>query len=233
MARSGPLARGIGFFERCLLAHPESTQGHRPFVEPPAHWPVLATFNRRIESILKSPPPIEEDGTLAPIMLPLSQDAKELWVRYHDAIEGELKFRGELYDVRDVASKTADNAVRLAALFEVFEHDGSAVSADCLERAGSVVMWHLFESRRFFGDIALPPERVDAARLDRWLIDHCRREQISNVPKNHVLQHGPLRESDRLNKAINELFTLDRLRLVKDGKKLVLELNPALLVTAL
>lgn len=43
--RSGGLARGTGFLARFLLAWPESTQGHRPFTDPPESWPALARFN--------------------------------------------------------------------------------------------------------------------------------------------------------------------------------------------
>ena len=57
--------------------------------------------------------PINEGGSLTPPMLSLESDAKAAWVEFHDAIEGELSTGGELYDVRDVASKSADNAVRL------------------------------------------------------------------------------------------------------------------------
>ena len=43
-SRTGALARGTGFLARFLLAWPESTQGRRPFTEPPAHWPRLSAF---------------------------------------------------------------------------------------------------------------------------------------------------------------------------------------------
>ena len=119
--RSGALARGTGFLARFLVAWPESTQGFRPFTEAPENWPHLAAFNKRIAAILEQPVPIDEDGALTPPMLPLTPDAKAAWIEYHDAIESELASGGELYDVRDVASKSADNAVRLAALFQIFE----------------------------------------------------------------------------------------------------------------
>ncbi|MBS3916999.1 MAG: DUF3987 domain-containing protein, partial [Sulfuritalea sp.] len=115
-AKSGPLARGSGFLARFLVAWPESTQGYRPFSEAPANWPRLAEFNRRIAAILNQPAPIDESGALTPAMLSLAPDAKVAWVGYHDAIESELASGGELYDVRDVASKSADNAARLSAL---------------------------------------------------------------------------------------------------------------------
>lgn len=140
----------------------------------------------------------------------------------------ELKAGGELHDVRDVASKTADNAARLAALFQMFEHGMGAVGLDAFEAASLIAAWHLGESRRFFGELALPPEMADAARLDAWLIGHCRRERTHVAGKNHVRQHGPLRDGGRLDAAIKELTELDRLRMVTEGRRFILRLNPAL-----
>jgi putative DNA primase/helicase len=227
LAKSGALARGSGFLARFLVAWPESTQGHRPFTEPPAQWPHLAAFHRRISEILNQPVPIGEDGQLS--QLSLSQEAKAAWVEYHDTIEAELRDGGELYDVRDAAAKAAENAARLAALFQVFEHGIGAISLDSFERAGRIVAWHLSESWRFFGELALPAELADAARLDTWLIEHCRREQTHMVGKNTARQYGPLRDGGRLDAAIRELEALDRLRLEKDGKRLTIHINPALL----
>ena len=162
-------------------------------------------------------------------MLPLTVDAKAAWTTFHDAIEGMLGAGGELHEVKDVASKTADNAVRLAALFQVFEHRmGGAIGVDAFNDAGDIAAWHLSESRRFFGELALPAELADAARLDSWLIEHCWQERTHFVKKNHVRQHGPLRDGGRLDAAIRELAELDRLRLEKDGKLRTIRLNPAL-----
>lgn len=231
--KSGALARGTGFLARFLVAWPDSTQGMRPFTEAPTNWPHLAAFNRRIAAIMNQPAPIDADGALTPPMLALAPDAKAAWIEYHDAIEGELASGGELYDVRDVASKSADNAARLAALFHVFEHDtGGAVGLDSFEGASRIAAWHLNESRRFFGELALPAELADAARLDKWLIQHCQRKRTHLIGKNYVRQHGPLRDSGRLDAAIRELANLERLRLDRDGKHLTIFVNPALVGVA-
>ena len=231
--RSGGLARGTGFLARFLVAWPESTQGFRPFTEAPPNWPHLAAFHRRIAALLANPVPMNEEGELSPALLMLAPEAKAAWVAFHDAIEGELASGGELYDVRDVASKSADNAVRLAALFQMFEHGmGGAVGLDAFEGASRIAAWHLNESRRFFGELALPAELADAARLDSWLIEYCRRERTHFVGKNHTRQHGPLRNGDALDAAIRELVELDRVRLVKDGKRRTIQVNPALLGVA-
>jgi len=227
--KSGALARGTGFLARFLIAWPESTQGNRLFTEAPEHWPSLAAFNRRITAILNLPAPIDENGTLTPQMLTLTPEAKTAWISYHDGIERELASGGELYDVRDVASKSADNAARLAALFHVFEGGLGAIGADAFERASRIAAWHLNESRRFFGELALPVEMADAARLDRWLIEHCRQGHTHCVGKRYTRQHGPIRDGGRLDVAISELVSLDRIQLRKDGKQLSIWLNPALM----
>lgn len=139
--RTGGLARGTGFLARFLIAWPESTQGYRPFTDPPESWPALATFNRHIAGILEQDVPIGENGVLSPPILTLEADTKVAWVGFYDAIEHELRSGGELHDVRDVASKTADNTARIAA-------------------------WHLREARRFYGELALPQEQANAARLE-------------------------------------------------------------------
>lgn len=229
LSKSGPLARGSGFLARFLVAWPESTQGTRFFSEAPENWPHLAAFHRRIAAILNQPAPIDEDGALTPPMMPLAPEAKAAWVEYHDAIERELLRGGELHDVKDVAAKSADNAARLATQFQLFEHGaGGAVGFDALDRATTIAAWHLSESRRFFGELALPAELADAARLDNWLIEHCRDGRKRIVGKNHIRQHGPLRDGARLEAAIRELADLDRVRLEKDGKRLTIHLNPAL-----
>lgn len=232
-SKSGGLARGTGFLARFLVSWPESTQGKRPYTEPPANWPHLAAFNRRINAILNQLAPIDENGALTPALLSLAPDAKAAWVNFYNTIESGLVSGGELYDVRDVASKAADNTTRLAALFQLFEHGAAgAVGLDSFERASRIVAWHLSEARRFFGEIALPAELADTARLDSWLIEHCSRLQTHFVGKNQVRQHGPLRDGVRLDSAIRELVELDRLRLEKNGKRLMIYLNPALLGVA-
>lgn len=226
--KSGKLARGTGFLARFLVAHPESTQGKRPFTEAPDSWPRLAAFHQRITSILNRPVPMDEDGALSPLLLTMTPEAKAAWIEYHDAIEGELASGGELYDVQDVASKSADNAARLAALFHEFEGVGGAIGLDSIERASRIAAWHLYEARRFFGELALPTEMADAARLDSWLIEYCQRERTHLVPTREAQRLGPIREKERLSTALLELEELDRVRVFKDGRRKTIKVNPAL-----
>jgi len=94
IARTGELARGTGWFARCLIACPQSTQGYRPFTEAPPNWPHLAAFHERIEAILSDPVPIDDDGALSPSVLALAPETKAAWVYFHDALESELASGG-------------------------------------------------------------------------------------------------------------------------------------------
>ena len=227
--QSKGLARGSGFLARFLVSWPDSTMGTRFYTPPTEGSPALSKFNKRITELLNQPVPINENGILIPSALMLTPEAKTAWVIYHDAIESQLSNGGELFDIRDVASKTADNAVRLAALFQLFEGSASAIGKDAFDSASRIAAWHLNEARRFFGELALPVELVDAARLDTWLIEYCKRNKTHSVGKNHTRQHGPLRNGTALDNAIRELADLDRIQVLKDGKCLTIKVNPMLI----
>jgi len=230
--QSGDLARGIGFLARCLLAWPESTQGYRFFTEAPALFPHLAMFNRRIASILERDISIGADGALAPYKLAFTPEAFVEWRAFHDRVERELCEGGKLRDVRDVASKIADNAARIAALFHVFEgFPGSLVGVGSFNAAAQVAEWHLNESHRFFGELALPEGLANAARLETWIIGHCLRNRVNQVPTKEVQRLGPggLRDRAKIEAAVVELEELGRAQLVKDGKRKFIAVNPLLL----
>ncbi|RYH23910.1 MAG: DUF3987 domain-containing protein, partial [Alcaligenaceae bacterium] len=161
------LARGSGFLARFMMAWPASTQGKRMFREPPSEWPALALFNARLKTIIDRPMPMDENGILSPSMLTLSPDAKLAWVGYFNEIESMLASGGELFDVRDVASKIADNAVRLAALLHVFEGHVGPIGVDSMESGARIATWHLNEARRFLGEAGQSAAVADPARLER------------------------------------------------------------------
>ena len=228
------LARGTGFLARFLVAWPASTMGTRMFTPPPDGWPALAVFNGRLTAILDRAAPVDDNGILTPAMLTLAPDAKAAWVTFHDAIEAELKTGGEMYDLRDVGSKAADNVARMAALFHVFAGSTGPIDFDCVESAVQIVTWHLFEAKRFLGELAMPLELANPMRLETWMLDWCRREGADKVATREVQRNGPygLRDKAVISEAIKELAELGRARLVTVGKKKVIQIRSDLLVTA-
>ncbi len=231
--RSDGLPRGTGFLARCLIAWPDSTQGTRLYSDPPKDWPALVSFNQKLSLLLHGATPINENGALEPTTLRFTQEAKKAWIKFHDFIEQELGVAGELHDVRDVASKIADNAARLATLFHVLEYglDGE-VTLESFESASRVAAWHLHEARRFFNEIALPEKQLNVIKLENWLIQNCKRNNITQISRRDVQRNVTpccLRDGDSLELAINELIEADRIRLHTTGKQKLILVNPALL----
>ncbi|WP_143735652.1 DUF3987 domain-containing protein [Microbulbifer mangrovi] len=230
--RVGALARGSGYWARFLFAWPQSTQGTRLYKEPPKNTPALEVFSRRVREILDSPAPLTRKGTLEPPALSFTPEAKALWVEFYNGIEKELGEGGGLESVRDAASKAADNAARLSALFHIFENGGTgAIGIDSVNGACRLAAWHLNETLRFFNEVDLPQVLKDAATLEKWVVDKCKKYGDRKIPKNEVAQKGPysIRKKAKLDPAIRALELLGRFKLENDGRRDVLCINPALM----
>ena len=231
---AGGLARGTGFLARFLISHPKSTQGSRMFIEAPSPCVHLDKFNERIYEILSRPPRFDE-GLLSPTLVKLDAQAKAAWIVFHDCVERELTVGGELHDVRDVASKIADNAARIAALLQIFEGNIDAgVGEGAFEGASRIAAWHLHEALRFLGGAAQPQaeEMANAARLDKWLLGYCKREGVAQVSNKKVQQFGPsgLRDKTTIESVVRQLNSLGRARIVEDGRSRLIQVNPKLLI---
>jgi putative DNA primase/helicase len=226
------LARGIGFLARFLVAWPESTQGCRMFQDSPEDWPQLAKFHRRFGTLLDNPLAFNGNGELTPVMLELSPDAKKIWVAFHDDVEAELRPGRDMAETKDVASKAADNAARLAALFHLFENGiEGAIGPDHMKSAATVAGWHLYEARRFMGEIALDAGVSNAVKLDAWLIGYCKQNKVARVSTRDIQREGPncIRTKAILDAALEELTEAGRVRVVRDKQRKNVEINPALL----
>ena len=229
--KSKGLARGTGFLARFLVAWPTSTMGTRMFTPAPG-YDRLGRFTARLLALLRTPPNIDDMGRLTTVTLSLTHEAHVMWVKFHDQIEGMLGADGELQDVKDVASKIADNAARLACLFHVLESGAGAVSLDAMARGAKLATWHLTEAQRFLGQFALPRETEKAVRLDAWLLAWCQRERTDRVGTRDAQRLGPLRDKTAMDSAVAELVDMGRVRTERDGRKRLIVVNPALLEVA-
>lgn len=221
------LARGSGLWARFLIAAPASTQGSRLFTEAPTDWPELEKYHQRLSVLLEKPLPLDDSGRLMPRELGLTAAAKSEWVEFYNTVERQLATDGAFEEVRDFASKIADNAARLAACLHVFDGGQGEVSEDMMRRGCAIALWHLLEAKRFVASSAAGVGTRDATGLDNWLIKRCREKQCSRVPRADVMRLGPgaTRKKESLQSVLSELAALHRLRF--DAS--TIEINPALL----
>lgn len=229
--RAGDLARGTGFTARFLIACPESTQGTRLFRDPPDDFPGLNAFTERLKQMLERAPVMDKHGSLHPPLIDFSEEAKHEWIHFHDSVEVQLASGGKFEDVRDVASKIADNAARVAALFHLLEGVEGDISLATVKAACTITRWYLDEARRFFGDLSIPDGIAKAACLEDWLLKRCQQVQMDRVSTQEVQQRGPnaLREKSVLDSAIQVLESHGRIRRVQDGQRKLLVINPGIM----
>lgn len=96
---------GIGMLARTLLVAPESTAGTRAFRAPAeACEPVLATYAARIQALLDKPPATRPDDpqVLDPPVLRLDEDARALWINFHDFAEGCIGAGGAWQSIKEI-----------------------------------------------------------------------------------------------------------------------------------
>ncbi len=234
IADSDGLVRGIGFFSRFLIAQPESTQGTRFYEEPPETLPKVDAYTERLKSILYREVIFDENGELKQILLILSKEAKEAWKTFHDQTEKELSPYGEFKEIKDVASKSADNVARLSALFHILVNDNPniEIQKSSVDSAISCVKWHLNEALRFFDLLCLSEDEDKKHKLDNWLITYCKEKSLEKVPVKDIQQRGPrsTRKKVDLDSVIKQLEALNRVRCLEEGGKKFVLVNPKLLI---
>jgi putative DNA primase/helicase len=231
--RSGALARGIGYFARFCIASPESTQGTRFFTTPPDGWPCLNQFHERIQSIMQQELPLTENGKLEPRRLSLSEKARDRWIKYHDDVEKQLSREGEYYEIRDVASKSADNAARFACQFHVFQGCKGDICVSCMDAGCQIAAWYLSESLRFFQEIAIPQELTDAIALDSWICAFCRENNTGKISTRDIQRNvtpSRLRKKSILDKTFGILEEHHRIKEVTNGRRKWIEVHPKMLL---
>ncbi|MBK1720069.1 DUF3987 domain-containing protein [Thiocystis violacea] len=242
-------ARQIGYLARFLIASPPSTNGTRWYIPPPDPWPAMIAFEQSVTALLDQELPIDKDGEdrgakmiLAPPVMNLSPEAKQLWIDFHDAVEQELCQFGEFASVADVASKSAENAARIAAVFSVFDRGRVDRLVEASYMAGGIAVagWHLHEAKRLFLDADAPPEAQDARELSTWLCGKARElasrdgepliDQAGCIALGDITHKGPnrVRDTTRRDDAIDRLVEAFHVRRLDVKRRKLIQLNPKL-----
>lgn len=221
--KTAGIARGVGFLARCLISQPPSTQGTRLYQAPPSTMPKISAFQARVSDLLQHPAEFDEFDRLVTRDVPLSAEAHEVWASFHDEVEMQLVPDQEYADIRDVASKAAENAARIACCIQIFAGGPTeAIEATSMRKACVIMRWYLDEALRFGRKHSKTPELLDAGQLEEFLITHHRKLAVQSAQDtlsvNMVRQLGPnrLRTSrPRLDGALQLLQDYGRIRVQK------------------
>jgi putative DNA primase/helicase len=222
------LAFSTGALSRFLVAQPESKIGMRPYKRAPAGIPDIAKFNSLISEFLAKPVTFV-DGVLQTKVLPFTNNAMAMWIKFHDEVEHQLGSGGDFYSIRGWGAKAAEQVARIAGNFQVaINPNASQIEEDVVLKAIQVVGYYLGESLKLTGS----SKSKDATRVLNWLIKKLSGENQYWIVHYEIQQriHNDLRDSNRIDEALLELENKGFIQHHLIGKKSYVYLNPHLLV---
>jgi hypothetical protein len=124
----------------------------------------------------------------SPRALALSPDAKAAWVALHDHIEAAMAPDGTLENLRDVGSKAAENAARIAGVLTIIENPQAAsITSETMSSGCELAAWYVGEALRLSDAYRQSPSMRNAIRLRDWLATKGKRE----VSLREITQFGP------------------------------------------
>ncbi len=222
LSKNGGISRQSGFLARSLVAYPESSMGARYYQEPPESLASLPEFHSRLLACLNSSWSIDKNGCHNLPTLTLSHQAKINWVSFFNKIETGLKNAHQWSSIKDFASKSAENVVRLAALFHLFDGKTSEISAEYIDNAAEIIYWHLLEIKIILGETPQTVRQQDAIRLLQWIRD----KGLTETSPRYLQQYGPIRAKKCRDCAVQILSEHDYLKEIRRDGKTILLVNP-------
>jgi hypothetical protein len=183
---------GQGILSRLLVSAPESATGKRvPRPERPETESAINSFGRRLLDILEAPLPLAAGKTneLEPRELPLSEEARKLWVEFGGHVEKAMAPGGPLQQIKGLANKLPEHAARLAAVRTLVGNlQATEVGAAEMEAGIALAEYYAAEALRLFGASQIGADLQAAQRLLDWL---CETWPEDNVSLPDIYQRGP------------------------------------------
>ncbi len=139
--------------------------------------------------------------------VPLSPDAAQAWVKFHDHIERNTGSGGGFAPIRGLANKLPEHATRLAAVLTlVSDPQAGAITAQSLECGILLAEHYASEALRLFESSAVDHKLLTAQKLLTWLQTGWEESMVS-LPD--IYQRGPRSIRDKKTAA-------DMVRILED-----------------
>jgi hypothetical protein len=226
---SDPLLIAQGLMSRYLLSAPTSAMGTRLWREPPPEAAgAMRCYSARILDILESPLPTNERGELEPRAVPLSQESRQIWVRFADHVERLISPDGALSPVSGLANKLAEHAARIAAVLATVETGVGLgeVPAWAMAAGIEIAQHHAEEALRLFRVGDVPRDLRQAQDLLDWLHWRWGKPQVG---LRHIYRLGPnaIRDARRARRLAEVLEDHGWLVRIEPGADVAIEVDTA------
>jgi hypothetical protein len=221
-----PEAQAQGFLSRCLIVIPESRIGQRPYRGIRlSESGEMARYHARMRELLDRDPIVEDPNDpirrsqLRPRRLVISDDAKRIYVDFHDAVERAMA--GKFKELRAFANKAPEHLLRIAGTLALVEDpEATEVREEHARSARILVDYFLHEAHRMNEIARQDPALTLAQRLLDWI-----RQLDRPVSLVEIYQRGPnaLRNARRARDTVRILLEHGHLEpvrgIVYDGRR--------------
>lgn len=228
LIRKGSEIHNSGFMSRFLISKALPKRGFRTITGETYSRTALDEFKGRITAILKATH--TPDGPPNTYVMEFEPAAYKPWIDYFNETELAQAPGGQLCDVAEAASKSAEQAARISAILQYFEHGPSPINVVNAQRGVDIARAHLVQHKEMFGaKPEIEQDESDAVNLQRWLTKQCLRYGgMSRFRRNEILKLGPatLRSKARSEAALVWMVRDGRVRLEFSNKTTFVHLNP-------
>jgi uncharacterized protein DUF3987 len=185
-----------GLLSRMLVTAPAGTAGTRLWRPPsPSSEPAMAQYCSRIDALLLHPR-IHAEGRpreLTPKGLPLSPEACQHWIAYHDSIERTMGPNCPLAPIAGFACKLPEHAARLAGVLKVIaDPEATTIDAETMAAGIALAQHYRGEALRLFEAGFADPSLILAERVLSFL-----RQRSEPFSARCIYTHGPNTARDR------------------------------------
>jgi putative DNA primase/helicase len=218
------ILRGSGFMSRFLMSFPPSTQGYRPYKRPPKILKKINFFSDKIKRILAK---IDiQDRKLNSVSMTLTDGAFYTWEKIYNDIEKRLRPGGDLFVIKDFASKAPENILRLACLFSYFDTLDNSVQVTVyyIEQASKIIFWHLTEAKRITTQMDNTQKENDQIKFLNYINKLVQEKNKNEFEKRFLNRNGPIR-GKKFNEILLELENKNILSHFTQKRKAYIRIN--------
>ncbi len=184
-------AKSQGFLNRCLICHPPSMFGNRPYQAlDPGKDPAIGRYWECMTALINKGVDHIEGGGLMFQTLELTPEAKREWIRFHDVIDGHIATGGVLRPIAGAAAKGAEQSLRIAGTLALF--DGlDEIGLEHMKRGIELTDFYLSEMLRLHEGASVAKEITEAQKLLDWIRQRTKEQQRNVVYLREMYQFGP------------------------------------------
>jgi hypothetical protein len=159
---------------------------------------------------------------LIPRKLPVSSGGKEIWIRFHDWVQGHLVHDGVFRPISGIAAKAAEHALRLAGTLSLVDDLNTMAISPGHVKAGIVLArFYLTEALRVFHTAKTNPDLVLDEKILAWLrTRECPNNNLVSLPDVYQLGPNAVRDKGTARRILDILSDHGWVRLVEGGAEI-------------